>query len=558
MTNSVQLKTDHPAVASFPLWGKVAFLGLALVKLWLVSGMSLYAIGNALYDDRLFLNLANAILAGDWLGPYNNLTLAKGPFYPLWIAATFQLGIPLLLAQHLLYIASCAVFIIAVRPVLSRLSILLLMWAVLLFNPMSYTAGVMTRVIREGIYPSLTILVTAGAVGLLARHDRPPKNLFPWSICLGCCLSAFWLTREEGIWMIPSVVAIIGFAVVRMRQRRPDRLPILSLICVLPFCIWMIAIGTVAGINKNRYGLFTTNEFKSHDFLAAYGALTRVKHAHWQRYYPVPRETRGRIYRISPAFAELAPLLEGYIGAAWFSSGCSDASLCEDIGGGWFTWALRDAVAAAGYYKSAESAANYYRRLAQEINAACDGGQIECGAERASMTPPWHSGYASPLLNKLMRGAAYLGRFGDFYARPIPSTGTEDSLKLFRDLTGSQLSNGSGVDDIKISILSQIGKIYQITVPILIVLALIGYIRSTMNIFRTGVVKILWLINTALLIALVIRLLILAIIDVTSFPSFNTMYLAPAYPLLLILVTLALSGKYEKCSIFHQGDRKFH
>jgi hypothetical protein len=665
MANSVSLQKEQTPVAAFPLWGKIIFSGLALVKLWLVSGLTLFAIHNAGRDDRLFLDLASALLSGNWLGPYNNLTLAKGPFYPLWIAATFLFGVPLLLAQHILYVAACAIFIIAIRPLLSKQSILFLVWTILLFNPMSYTDEVTTRVIREGIYPSLTVLVAASAVGILARHDRPLKNLLPWSSCLGFSLSAFWLTREEGVWMIPFVLLIVGFAVVRMRQRQPNRWRLLSSICVLPFCIWLIAIGAVAGINKVRYGIFTTVEFKSHDFLAAYGALSRVKHSHWRPYCPVPKETRERIYKISPAFAELAPFLEGNIGAVWTTYSCHWVSLCDDMGGGWFMWALRDAAAAAGHYTSAESAANYYRHVATEINAACAGGQIECGAARVSMMPPWHSEYASPFLNSLVRGAVFLSRFEGFHAHSSPSTGTEESLILFRDLTGSRLSRGattqlqisgwafavnpassvvlsvgaadgtladtevkrlpspdvyqyflslgkdfpnarearfeittsctegcslhirtgdhederipldgsirrgrnpkfhfyldalnyiandllpyqSRLDNFKISILGWIGKAYQTIVPLLIVLALIGYIISTVHILKTKTVKNLWLINTALLMALVIRLIVLSVIDVTSFPCLDTRYLSPAYPFLLIFMTLALAIKFEK------------
>jgi hypothetical protein len=666
MANSVRLQNKQTAVATFPLWGKITFLGLALVKLWLVSGLTLFAIGNATHDDRLFLNLASDLLSGHWLGNYNNLTLAKGPFYPLWIATTFLLGIPLLLAQHLLYIAACAILIIAIRPIFSRQSIFLVIWTILLFNPMSYTDAVMTRVVREGIYTSLTILVAASAVGILARYDRPLNNLLPWSTCLGFSLSAFWLTREEGVWMIPSILVIVGFAVVRMRQTQPNRWRPLTSMCVLPFCIWLIAIGAVAGINKVQYGLFTTSEFKSHDFLAAYGALLRVKHSHWQPYYPLPKETRERIYKISPAFAELAPVLEGNVGATWASISCQDASLCDDIGGGWFVWALRDAVAAAGHYTSAASAAKYYRQLATEINAACADRQIECGAERASLIPPWRIEYTRPFLNALVRGAVLLFRFEGFQAYSSPSIGTDEEMILFRDLTISRLSlavtrklritgwafainpasstafsvraadgtlsdaavkrlpspdvykhfrsddknfpnarkarfeittscadgcslhirtddrsderipldgsvkaketpefyfyidslnnytendvlpHQSKIDNFKMSILGQIGKAYQAAVPFLIVFALIGYLISAMNILRTKIVKNLWLINTALLIALVIRLLIFSMIDVTSFPCLYAYYLSSAYSLLLIFVTLALPIKFEK------------
>lgn len=664
MANSVCSQKEQTTHAAFPLWGRVIFLSLALVKLWLVIGQPLCANGSWVHDDRLFLNHASAHLSHGWLGAYNNLTLAKGPFYPIWIAMTFLSGVPLLLAQHLLYISACAVFIIAIRPILSRQGILLLIWAVLLFNPMSYTDQVMTRVVREGIYPALTMLVAAGAVGILARADRPLNKLWHWSTFLGLSLSAFWLTREEGVWMIPSVLVIVGFAVVRMRQAQPNRWLLLSSMCVLPFCIWLIAVGTVAGINKVRYGLFTTVEFKSRDFLAAYGALSRVRHQHWKPYYPLPKETRERIYKISPAFAELAPLLEGSLGVGWAASSCRGASLCDDIAAGWFVWALRDAVAAAGHYTSAKSASNYYRQLATEVNAACAGGQIECGAERASMMPPWRSEYATPFLNTLFRGTVFLSRFEGFWPHSSPNTGTEESLILFRDLTGSRLSSSatkklkisgwafavtpassitlsiraadgaltdiiekrlpspdvyqyflvrgkdfpnarkarfemttsctdgcslhletgdhsderipldgsikaketpkfyssidsltlidygllphqSKLDNFKISILSWIGKAYQTTVPFLIVVALISYIISTVNILKTKKIKNLWLINTALLVAIVIMLLILSIIDATSFPSISTMYLSPVYPLLLIFVTLALTIKSE-------------
>jgi hypothetical protein len=577
---------------------------------------------------------------------------------------TFLSGVPLLLAQHLLYIAACTIFIIAIRPILSRQSILILIWAILLFNPMSYANTVVNRVMREGIYPALTVLVAAGAVGILARHDRPMKNLWLWPTCLGLSLSAFWLTREEGIWMIPSVLLIIGLAVVRMRQAQPKRWLLLSSMCVLPFFIWLIAIAAVSGINKVRYGLFTTVELKSHDFLAAYGALSRVKHLHPQRYYPVPKETRERIYKVSPAFAELAPSLEGDLGAGWIHLSCEGASLCDDMGGGWFMWALRDAAAAAGHYTSAASAANYYHHLATEVNAACAAGQLECEAVRTSMLPPLHREDTRPLVNTFFRCTLILSCFDGFWAHSNPSRGTEESLILFRDLTGSRLSPGaaeqlrisgwafavnpassiklsirtadgtladtvvkrlpspdvyqsffargkdfpnarearfevttsctegcllnvrtgshedgqipldgstrgaetpkfflyldalhymddllpyqSRIDNFKLSILGRIGKAYQTAVPFLIVLALIGYIISTVNILKTKIVKNLWLINTALLIALVLRLFILSVIDVTSFPSLTVAYLSPAYPLLLIFVALALAIKAEQ------------
>ena len=79
------------------LGGAVA---LVLFKLWLVSAQTIFAIGPASYHDAVYLKLADALLRGEWLGPYDKFTLAHGPMYPLFIAGVYRLRIPLFLAQY--------------------------------------------------------------------------------------------------------------------------------------------------------------------------------------------------------------------------------------------------------------------------------------------------------------------------------------------------------------------------------------------------------------------------------------------------------------------------
>src|SRR4051812_4476167 len=95
----VPVMSSHPASRGW-LWAAVL---LTAAKLWLVAGQRVFAIGPAFHDDRLFLELAGHILSGQWLGPYSQMTLAKGPMYPVFIAAVFKLGVPLAFAQHLIY-----------------------------------------------------------------------------------------------------------------------------------------------------------------------------------------------------------------------------------------------------------------------------------------------------------------------------------------------------------------------------------------------------------------------------------------------------------------------
>src|SRR5881392_166528 len=97
----------------------ITALLMVALKLWLVAAQPVVAHGNASFDDRLYLALAEQVLKGHWLGPYSQFTLMKGPMYSLFIAGTYLSGLPLPLAQHLLYLLGCALLVIALRPLFS-------------------------------------------------------------------------------------------------------------------------------------------------------------------------------------------------------------------------------------------------------------------------------------------------------------------------------------------------------------------------------------------------------------------------------------------------------
>ena len=284
---------------------------MILLKLWLVSAQPIIAMGWASLDDRLFLNLADSLLDGSWLGSFNELTLAKGCFYPIWIALIARLGIPLLLSQHLLYLLAVLALVGAVRPMGYGPWRLLVLGALLWFNPGTYTAQVL-RVMREGIYPALTLLVIAGFVGTLLRARVGSwRALGPWLLLSAVSLAAFWQTREEGVWLLPFLAGVAAFVFARQWWMRAPRGWSLGLLCVMPLLAIPCSDGIVALINRAHYGIAVTVELKSHDFLAAYGALTRVKPKQMVPHVQVSKETRELIYRVSPAFATLKAQFAG-------------------------------------------------------------------------------------------------------------------------------------------------------------------------------------------------------------------------------------------------------
>lgn len=407
---------------------------LVVVKLWFVAAQPVVAIGPAGHDDRLFLQLADSILQGDWLGGYTRMTLVKGPGYSVFAAATVAAGVPLPLAQHLLYIAACWLAVRAVRPWLGGDVAAFAVFAALVVQPMSFESPVLGRPLRQHLYTPAALVVFASIAAVLTR--TVPGRRAVWAAVGGLALGVMHVTREETVW-IAAPVAVGLAALVRQAWRsRVWREP--ALLAGLAACAASAPVLTVCALNRAHYGWFGTVEFRAPEFRDAYGAILRVQAGDALAGVPVNRASRLALYELSPAFAELRPHLEGEVGENWtrasaFVHGLPPERL--EIAGGWWMWALRDAAAAAGHAASPRALLDYFARLAAEVNAACDAGQVPALAPRSGFVPPWRPEFTAGLLREAPGYAWYFVSFRDAHARSPASLGDPAVLQLFRDIT---------------------------------------------------------------------------------------------------------------------------
>lgn len=413
---------------------------LILIKLWLISSQPITALADNIHDDLLFVKLADYLIHFQWLGPYNNLTLIKGPFYPIWIAFTFLISVPLLLSHHLLYIAATLVTYYAVQPLINKTSLRITLFVFLLFNPATFTFQI-TRALRDALYPSLVLLVVASAIGLFARRHEPARSIVGWAVTCGLATGACWLTREEGVWILPFLIPVTVWIIITATSIKPRNWCKIAVI-MLPLLLPVLAIQGVSLLNFLHYGVYATVELKTSQFKAAYGALSRVKPIVYKPQVPVTKETRQHIYEQSKAFAELQPFFEkpgfwnlGDIGFKNHSAGA------EEIGGGWFIWALRDAASEAGYFTSGSRASAFFQRIADEINDSCREKKLDCLEERSSLIPPWRSEFFLPIIFEIKRVLLLLSKFSDLSPDPYASIGSSSNLLLFKDLTQEKITD---------------------------------------------------------------------------------------------------------------------
>lgn len=423
------------AKASCLIWVAAVVL-IIVVRLWLVSIHSLNGVGISPHDSGLFFRLAVSLLEGNWLGDYDSLILSKGPVYSLWMALIHIMELPLLMVQQLLYSVACLVFVLALQPLLRNRFWLWALFVLLLFNPMSYSGeiGPAARIIRGGIYTSLTLLVLAGAIGLQTHVKERMNYSMVWAVLLGLCFPLYWMTREEGVWILPSVLLLMAGAAIQLWRSGLRRIYSYGIIFI-PLMMTFVIITIVASINYTHYGYWGVVDMKSGGFQSAYGALGRVKHNNWKADIPVPVDVRKKVYQISPGFSELEEIMEG----DWYSDFRRTSRDKTDFGGGWFMWALRGAVQDKGYYQSFLSADSFYRRMADEINQACISESISCYPERSTMMPPLHSTYIKPFFFALLDVYNYLITFEGFAAINTDSTGPLETLIPLRYMTHNHL-----------------------------------------------------------------------------------------------------------------------
>lgn len=447
------------------LW--IVALVLVALRLWLVHNIAIDTNSFATYDDFLFIRLAENILKGKWLGKYDCTTLMKGPFYPMFIAFVNRLGVSLSFAQQLLYCLACLLIIFALRPLIKRQSVLVILFIFLLFNPITYSYSSSLHVLREAIYPALTLMTTACLLGLVLRRPDESRFIWLWAVGFGFFYSAFMLTREEGIWLSTVIAILAGLALwldwhasdgKLPDQRSPSQLAPALKTEIYPklarflqairathlpaFAVAALAAAILPSIvfslNYHYYGIFNKTEVDDHDFKAAYGALIRVKPEEYSPRTYLPAKTRQQVYQVSPAFAELEQAFNGVIKARWAIPTSVKGE--SEISGGAFIWAFRDAVASAGYYDQGVFPAEYYRRLAGEIRVACDNGKLACYPLQATLTPPLRSEHMVPFLSASRSAINMLIQMGGFKLKPYGSVGVMTDMDRFSALTRDRFS----------------------------------------------------------------------------------------------------------------------
>lgn len=358
----------------FPRWGWPAMLAASALYVCFSLHLPVDMLPNAGADDGWFFEKARTLVAGHWFGPYSEMTLIKGPGYTFFLALNYLLGVSIILSQALLYAIACGLFSQAVFRLTRSFPLSLTLFLLMLWHPGTFAL----RVIRDDIYGAQSLIYLACLIHVLLLPHAARVRLY-WAIAAGLSLGWLWMTREEGVWVLPATVILCA---VRAWQDR-ERLRSVAVFVGTAVLAWTV----VASCNLIAYHTFTVVEFKSRAFTQVLGALQSVRVGEPVAFVPAPEKVRQQIYAVSPTFASLKPFFEGS-GRGWTQFGCQIyPSSCGDYAAGWFLWALRDAAAQTGHYHSPAAAKAFYNQITAEVKAGCRSGRLHCVSGLVSYVP---------------------------------------------------------------------------------------------------------------------------------------------------------------------------
>jgi putative flippase GtrA len=407
----------------------------------LVMRLPIALFADAGHDDAWFWHHGQAVAALKWFGAYSQYTLMKGPGYAFFLAANGLLGMPLSMAQALLYSGACGLLALALHRATGRLWLALALFVLMQWHPMALSWD---RVIRDNVSAAQVVLVIACALQFLFAVHASKARRF-WAAAAGLSLGWFWLTREDGIWILPGLgLLFLGRWLQADRSRTVvARTAVDGMVMAGAFAA---VLAGLAGLNWIAYGRFETVDFKGAAYGDAVRALQQVRVGEPVPYVPVPGKVRREVYAASPAFARLEPYFED-AGRGWTQPGCAVyPESCGDYAGGWFIWALRDAVASVGAYRSPSEAAEFYRSITREVGAACRDGRLQCVGSQPGFMPGVTPAQWDSLPGRLRRAAALVA-WRDVSFPQLHNTGpAERQERMWRFVGRPQVAAGRSAD----------------------------------------------------------------------------------------------------------------
>ena len=357
------------------LLGPALWFGVpALISLAMRAAIPPVPLFGTSHDDFLQVRIANRILDGQWLGPWDGLILSKGPGYPLVLAGTSAVGVPPVMLQQVLYLIGALLLSVALGRLWAGPWLTRAVFIVLALNPamLGFSAS---RVYREGLVAGLALLAIGLAASVLAyRGDRRAEvwRLAGLLIGLGLVLGVLRIIRADTVWILVAVIGVLAvYPWAAGRDWAPRWWAAVAVVTVAggACLLALLPERIVAGVNDARYGVPLAEDFTQGSLASAWRAWVRVEPHSDDPRAPLSAAQVAAGYSVSPTAARLAIDTD--------PAEADNSVTALTVPGSYAVWAMRDRAAIAGA-RSADQMQAFFADVTAELTAACADGRLTC------------------------------------------------------------------------------------------------------------------------------------------------------------------------------------
>ena len=533
--------------ADVAFWGLV--LGAAALSVVLRARAPMWLQSDFIVDYGLFGQLAGSLADGQWLGAFDGRNLVKGPSYSIFIFWSYWAHIPLMIAEQLLYLLAAAVMGTALGRLGHSRWLGGVTFAALALNPIHLGAEG-SALIREVFYTSVSILLVGSVLLLVSFVPALAETRSGWGFAplvvgggfTGLVAAAYYLCREERAWIAPAVLVAVVAGIWSWRTRLLAVSPrIWTGLLVLVLAAGLsgyVCVNYVVQRNKQVYGAAVISDIADGQLARAYTWWQSVEVGPPKRHVPVPLAARDAVYQVSPAAKELEPFLEGPV-MHWARLSCKSRP-CDYIGA-FYIWAMREAIGDAGHLHTEVQLQQFSRQLADQIEAACRSHKITCGRRGLPVVPPLRTSDVGPILSSAVSASDYMLSFDAASPdRNPPSRGVDWTWKAATRAIPAARNQKAFQAEERVAMTRQapvagLQIAYGWLAYPALVIALVGLLWEWIRPRRNGR-HTLAVAMTAVLVALLARIAVIAVIDALSYSAArNSQYVFPATDLFVLL-----------------------
>lgn len=517
-------------------WLIILLIVITIIRFLMTYNLPSYYLKNLGLDDNLMIELANNIFNKNYLGNYSNITLVKGFIFPIFLTLSRILSISYSSILTILYIIACIFFTNSIKEIIKNKKILVLMYIVLLFNPISYSIELFQRLYRNSL-SLIQILFFFSFIIRIIKNNNIKKNILNY-IFLGITTGIMYLTREDNIWCMIILIFLFFYKFIKNKNYKS------FLVNLIPIITLYLILNIASFINYKYYGIYTYNELANSSFKDCYIKIQEIKDDKKINKVSITKDSLHKLADVSKYFDISHEEIDDLYNKL------KDLETGE-INNGNIIWYFRHLIYSNKRFKTGREANIYFKNLSNEIDELFKSKKLEKEFAIKSVfinTPSLNDLKLLPsdLIEIIKYSSSYqnVKTMSQDELNKLPNIFYDNDNKTYYTFY-RDYHNAENIVENNIKSFEIIRIIYKYFTIIFSIISIIIYLLNIKKLFKEKE-----FFTTIILISYLIILLGVTYTNTTGFYAIRYYYLGNIYILQNIFIILNLEGvNYERFRI---------